>query len=92
MGPERSERERERASDAGEAKQAAAACRRAKRAAAKQHLGCQVGAHARVASWAARGVGQRVSAEQSPGGPRQARQAAGGGGRRRLGWLGWAKR
>ena len=45
--------ERERASDAGEAKQAATACRRAKRAAAKQQLGRRVGARARVASWAA---------------------------------------
>ena len=38
-------RERERASDAGEAKQAAA----------KQQLGRRVGARARVASWATRG-------------------------------------
>jgi len=66
VGPERSERERERASDAGEAKQAAAACRRAKRAAAKQQLGRRVGARARVASWAAWGAGQRGKETAGP--------------------------
>jgi len=46
----------------------------------------RVGARAWVASWAARGAGQRVSAGQPPSGPRQARQAGKGGGRR-PGWL-----
>ena len=104
MGPERSERERERASDAGEAKQAAAACRRAKRAAAKQQLGRRVGARARVASWAAWGAGQRGKETAGPS-EQAARcsrgQAAGTGRRSRparekekekgLGWFGWAK-
>ena len=89
MGPERSERERERASDAGEAKQAAAACRRAKRAAVKQQLGRRVGARARVASWAARGEGQRVSVEQSPvGHARQGRPREEEGEEGRAGWVG----
>ena len=76
----RSERERERASDAGEAKQAAA----------KQQLGRRVGARARVASWATRG--SRPVREGSSG-PKRAgravqsragrwdRPAGGGGGR-----------
>ena len=59
MGPERSERERERASDVGEAKQAAAACRRAKRAAAKR-------VRAWVASWAACVAGRRGKEAAGP--------------------------
>ena len=98
MGPERSERERERASDAGEAKQAAAACRRAKRAAAKQQLGRRVGARARVASWAACVAGQRGKEAAGPS-EQAARcsrgQAAGTGQREEEGEKGqasWARR
>ena len=83
MGPERSERERERASDAGEAKQAAAACRRAKRATAKR-------ARARVASWAACGAGRR--GKETAG---LSEQAAGTGQREEEGEEGrasWARR
>ena len=91
MGPERSERERERASDAGEAKQAAAACRRAKRAAAKR-------VRAWVASWAACVAGRRGKEAAGPS-DQAARcsrgQAAGTGQREEEGEEGrasWARR
>ena len=50
----------------GEAKQAAAACRRAKRAAAKQQLGRRVGARAQVASWATCVAGRRGNQAAGP--------------------------
>ena len=98
MGPEHSEREREKASDAGEAKQAAAVCRRAKRAAAKQQLGRRVGARTRVASWAACSAGRcgKETAGPSEQAARCSRgQAAGIGQREEEGEKGrasWARR
>ena len=47
----------------------------------------RAGLHWWAASWTTRGAGQRVSAGQPPGGPRQAKQAGKG---EEEGWAGWS--